>query len=130
MTYVVELHHNAEDFRTVHLVPVDEVGAWAEDVVFTSRPVPGRELQRVSPLDRDLFVIRLFDEPISLGAHGEWFADQELTDGPWVTPPGRRDSRRSEGQFSRLTARMCLHSCTPSGQSQMKASPWRVTVRA
>ncbi|WP_409738234.1 hypothetical protein [Deinococcus sp.] len=86
VTYVVELHHDAEDRRSIHLVPVDEVGAWAEDVVFTSRPVPGHELQGVSPLDRDLFVIRLFDEPVSLGAHGEWFTAQELGDGPWVTP--------------------------------------------
>ncbi|WP_155300784.1 hypothetical protein [Deinococcus kurensis] len=89
VTYVVELHHDAEDRRTVHLVPVDEVGAWAEEVYFTSRPVAGRELRGVSPLERDLFVLRLFDEPVALGAHGEWFADQELADGPWVTlrPP-------------------------------------------
>ncbi len=86
MTYVVDLHHNAEDRRTVHLVPVDEVGAWAEEVYFTSRPVQGREIREVAPLDLVLFVTRLFAEPVSLGAHGEWFAAQELADGPWVTP--------------------------------------------
>ena len=86
VTYVVELHHDAEDHRSIHLVPVDEVGAWAEDVYFTSRPVLGRELRAVSPLDLDLFVIRLFDEPVHLGAHGEWHAAQEHGAGPWVTP--------------------------------------------
>lgn len=84
--HVVELHHTVKDRRTVHLVPVDDVGAWAEEVYFTSRPVPGRELPGVSPLDLVLFVTRLFAEPVSLGAHGVWFAAQELADGPWVTP--------------------------------------------
>lgn len=124
VTDVVELHHNAEDFRTVHPVPVDEGGAWAQDVVFTSHPVPGRELQEVSPLDRDLFAIRSAWVRTGSGSPTR----KSLTDRG--SPPGRRDSPRSEGQFSRLTARMCLHSCTPSGQSYLKASPWRVTVRA